>query len=102
MRPGFSEYGTVEGNLSVLTERGGVHFVIYERVWDHGVKCTVPENLVESMMEMWRKRVAAHGMVHYRPDGLPTRIEADEIEAFPDDSELPSHESVLGILQDHA
>lgn len=99
LRPGFSEYGTVEGQLSVLSERKGVHFVIYERVWDKPVICTVPDDLLETMMQFWRKRVAAHGMVHYRPDGLPTRIETQEIELFPDDSELPSHEDVLGVLR---
>jgi len=100
LRTGFSEYGTVEGRLSVLSERKVVHFVIYERVWDRPVTCTVPDDLLEKVMSFWRKRVAAHGMVHYRPDGVPTRIEAEEIEAFPDDSELPSHDDVLGILRE--
>lgn len=102
LRPGFNEYGTIEGQLSVLSARKGIHFVIYERVWDKPVTCTVPDDLLETMMELWRKRVAAHGMVHYRPDGLPTRIEADKVEPFPDDSELPSHEDVLGALRNRA
>ena len=96
---GFNENGTVEGQLSVLSERKSVHYVIYERVWDRPVTCTVPDNLLEVMMDLWRGRVAAHGMVHYSPDGVPTRIEADEIERFPDDDELPSHENVLGVLR---
>lgn len=99
LRPGFSEYGTVEGQFSVLSDRKGVHFVIYERVWDKPVVCTVPEDLLETTMHLWRKRIAAHGMVHYRPDGLPTRIDAQEIEPFPEDNELPSHEDVLGVLR---
>ena len=102
LRPGFTEYGTVEGQLSVLSDRKGVHFVIYERVWDRPVRCTVPDDLLERMMGFWRKRVAAHGMVHYRPDGLPASIEADDVEAFPDDTELPSHEDVLGALREKA
>ncbi len=102
LRPGFSEYGTIEGQLSVLSDRKGVHFVIYEPVWDRAVRCTVPDALLETMMSLWRKRIAAHGMVHYRADGLPTRIEAEEIEAFPDDNELPSHDDVLGALREQA
>lgn len=100
LRPAFSEYGTVEGHLSVLSDRQGLHFLIYERIWDRAVKCTVPDNLLDQMMTLWRKRVAAHGLVHYRSDGLPTRIETDKIEAFLDDNELPSHDDVLGILRE--
>ena len=102
LRPGFSEYGTIEGQLSVLSDRKGVHFVIYERVWDRPVRCTVTDDLLERMMDYWRKRIAAHGMVHYRPDGLPVRIEADDIDVFPDDNELPSHDDVLGALRERA
>ena len=102
LRPGFNEYGTVEGQLSVLSDRKVIHFVIYERVWDRPVTCTVPNERIEKMMSFWRKRVAAHGMVHYRPDGLPTRIEAEEIEAFPDDDELPSHDDILGVFRERA
>ena len=100
LRPGFSEHGTVEGHLSVLSDRKGIHFVIYEHVWDKPVTCTAPDDLLETMMASWRKRIAAHGMVHYRPDGVPTRIEAEEIEVFPADSELPSHDKVLGVLRE--
>lgn len=103
LRPGFSEHGTVEGHLSVLSDRKGFHFVIYERVWDRPVTCSVPSDLpADEMKNLWGKRVAAHGLVHYRPDGLPTRIEAEQIEAFPDDRELPSHDDVLGILREGA
>lgn len=102
LRPGFSEEGTIEGQLSVLTDRGGVHFIIYEHVWDHPVKCTLPDDKVESFMDLWRKRVAAHGLVHYRPDGIPARIDTREIEALPDDRALPSYNDVCGILQDRA
>lgn len=102
IQAGFSEEGTVEGQLSILSDRKGVHFVIYEPVWDRPVRCTVPDALLETMMSLWRKRIAAHGMVHYRPDGLPARIEAEEIDPFPDDNELPSHDDVLGALRNRA
>ena len=97
---GFDEYGTVEGKLSVLSERQGVHFVVYERVWDHPVTCTVAEHLLDTLMALWRKRVAVHGVVHYRPDGMPSRIHAEEVEALPEDDDLPTHEDVLGILRE--
>ena len=102
LRPGFSEYGSVEGHLSILSDRKVLHFVIYEQVWDKAVTCIVPDDLVETMMKSWRKRIAAHGIVHYRPDGVPTKVEAEEIEVFPDDEKLPSHDDVMGILRERA
>ena len=99
LKSGYYELGTVEGRLSVLSERGETHFVIYEAVWDKPVKCVVPEKLIEKAMEYWRHRVAAHGEIRFRPDGIPTLIKADEIDLFPDDEKLPSHDDVFGILR---
>lgn len=99
LQAGFDEVGTIEGRLSVVSERGEPHFVIYEPVWDKPVKCTVPEELLDRALELWRHRVAAHGLVHYRPDGIPTRIDAEEIEIFASDEHLPSLDDVQGILR---
>lgn len=87
----FDEYGTVEGELSTLSNRGGPHFTIYEPIWDTGVRCTVPDSLVGSMQEMWTKRVAAHGLIHYDALGHPLSIRAEQVELFPYD-ETPIEE----------
>ncbi len=81
----FAEYGTVEGRLETLSARGGPHFVIYEPIWDRGVRCTVPDDLVDATGAMWRQRVAAHGMVRYDAEGRPMSIRADTVEPFPCD-----------------
>ena len=81
----FHEYGTIEGELSTLSNRGGPHFTIYEPIWDTGVRCTVPDALVASMQEMWTKRVAAHGLIHYDAEGHPLSIRAEQVELFPYD-----------------
>ncbi len=78
----FKEYGTVEGELEMLSARGGPHFTIYEPVWDSGVRCTVPDALLDAMPDMWRRRVAAHGMIQYDANGHPVSIRADEVELF--------------------
>ena len=59
------------------------------------VQCTVPEELVEAMQGMWRRRVSARGMVHYDREGYPTSIRAEEVELFPYD-ETPI-EAYLGL-----
>lgn len=81
----IAEYGTVEGTLDTLSARGRLHFTISEPIWNMAVQCTVPDDLIESMRGMWRKRVAAHGLVHYDGQGLPTSIKAEEVELFPYD-----------------
>ena len=81
----FHEYGTIEGELSTLSNRGGPHFTIYEPIWDTGVRCTVPDELVTSMQEMWTRRVAAHGLIHYDAEGHPLSIRAEQVESFPYD-----------------
>ena len=89
-----AEYGTVEGTLDTLSARGRLHFTISEPIWNVAVRCTVPDDLVELMRGMWRQRVAAHGMVHYDRDGVPTRIRAEEVSLFPCD------ETPLGTIVD--
>lgn len=81
----FNEYGTVEGELEMMSVRGGPHFTIYEPIWDSGVRCTVPDELLDAMPDMWRKRVAAHGLIHYDAEGHPVSIKADEVAPFPHD-----------------
>ena len=93
----FTEYGTVEGKLDTLSARGGVHFTIYEPIWDKGVNCSVPSDLVDTMQKMWRQRIAAHGMVHYDAEGRPMSIRAEEVELFPYD-ETPLKE-FRGLLR---
>ena len=99
VRSAFNEHGTIEGQLSTLSERGNIHVIVYEPVWDKAVRCAVPHELRDKIKEFWGKRVAVHGMVHYRADGFPTSVDADSIEAFPDDKDLPSYMDVLGILR---
>ena len=97
LRPGYTIRGSVEGRLSTLSEHSAL--AIYEPVWDRRIECVVPEGLLDGMRRLWRRRVVAHGLVHYRADGFPARIDADAVEPLPDDDELPTHGDVLGILR---
>ena len=97
LRPSHRLHGSVEGRLTTLSERRGL--AIREPVWDARIECSVREDQLDAMRSLWRKRVRARGVVHYRPDGFPTKIEAESVEPFPDDAELPTHHDVLGILR---
>lgn len=95
--PSYRFYGTVEGRLSVLDELR--RLTIQEPVWGRKIECSVPDDLLEHMRKLWRKRVTAKGTVHYRSDGFPSRIDAESVEPLPDEKDLPSHMEVQGILR---
>ena len=97
LRPSHRLHGSVEGRLTTLSEQSGL--AIREPVWDARIECAVREDQLDAMRPLWRKRVKARGVVHYRPDGFPTKIEAESVEPLPDDAELPTHQDVLGILR---
>lgn len=90
--------GSVEGHLTSLHAGDGLHVEIREYIRRRPVQCAIPDELAETAKSLWRKRVIAHGLVHYNPRGEATRVQVDRIEALPDDSELPSYLDVFGIL----
>lgn len=91
--------GSVEGHLTSLHAGNGLHGEIREYIRRRPVKCTIPDELVETTKSLWRKRVIAYGLVHYNPRGEAIRVQVDRIEPLPDDNDLPSYMDVLGILR---
>lgn len=98
LSPRYREIGTVEGRLQTLSDRGGVHFVIYDALTDDPVRCIVDPGQVDMALRAWRKRVAVTGLLRYRKDGEPISIDVEDIEEFPPESELPTADEVFGIL----
>ena len=97
LRKPYRQKGTVEGKLTMLSERSGL--AIHEPGQGRRIRCSVPEERLEEMRVLWRRRVTAVGMVQYGADGYPIQIEAEHVEPFPDDAELPSHMDVVGVLR---
>jgi len=95
-----ADYGSVEGKLQTVTERGGFHFVVYQKLWDQPVRCSVPDRLSEKALKNFGKRVEVYGVIKYRKDGQPNSIEADDIVPFPPSNQLPSFRDVHGILRE--
>ncbi len=80
----MKEYGTIEGFLVVLDTRGSPQFTISESIWGVEVKCIVVlQELIEPMRALWQRRVMAHGEIHYSPNGMPLKINAEKVEDYP-------------------
>ena len=63
--------------MDTLNARGSIKFAISEPIWNRAITCTVPDELIELMRDLWKKRISAYGKVHYNEEGLPLRIEAE-------------------------
>jgi len=98
-RADYNDYGTIEGRLEAIQEsRGTLQFFIRDALLHLRVRCYFPEDLLPGVFDKFRKRVEASGIIHYRKNGVPISIEAEQIIGLPDDSELPTAEDVRGIL----
>ena len=87
--------------MQVASERGTLHVVIYEPVWDKAINCYLDEDLMQSALELFGKRVAVTGLVKYRLDGSAISIRADSFEAFPTQDELPKTDQIVGVLRNY-
>jgi hypothetical protein len=94
------DYGSIEGKLQTVTERGGLQFVVYEPLWDQAIRCRIPERLMEQAIANFRNRVEVYGLIRYRKDGKPVSIQVDDIVAFPSREHIPSFREVYGILRE--
>lgn len=100
-RADYRDYGTIEGRLHTIQEgqHGSLQFQLQDPTLRQKVRCYFPEELLPEVFDKFRKRVEVTGMIHYRKNGVAISIEAERIDALPDDSELPSARDVRGILR---
>ena len=99
-RADYNDYGTIEGRLEAIQEsRGTLQFFIRDAMLRLRVRCYFPEELLPAVFDKFRKRVEVSGVIHYRKNGTPVSIEAEQIIGLSDDSELPTAEDVRGILR---
>jgi hypothetical protein len=101
LREVSTEYGSVEGRLQVASERRGLHFTVYEPIWDKPIRCDIPDEMLDAALKLFGKRIEVYGLIRYRRDGSPSSIRVEEIVPFPSRDELPSAAEVRGILKEY-
>jgi len=94
----LSELGTIEGRLRMISDSGGLHIGVWDALFERAVRCNIPHDLIDTVMAAFRKRVAVSGRIRYRATGEPVSIDVERFEVFPDARDLPTADSVYGIL----
>lgn len=94
----FTEQGSVCGTIETISQRGGARFVIYENRNPKAINCIVPAEKLADAIAAFGKRAEVYGKVHYDKHGRATRVNVEDIDIFPDNSDLPNFKDVKGIL----
>ncbi|HVW74439.1 MAG TPA: hypothetical protein VHC39_12420 [Rhizomicrobium sp.] len=98
-RSDYSDFGTVEGRLDTIQDRGSLQIFVRDPLYTGSIRCHFDEELLPKAFENFRKRVEISGTIHYRKNGKPISIEVANIEGLPDDSELPTAEDIRGLFE---
>ena len=78
----LSAWGQVEGRLDVISVRTRPYFVIYEHASNNQIRCTFPDDWMDTVKDLLGERVMVDGSLRYRLDGSvsaltrPTAINA--------------------------
>ncbi len=94
----FTEHGSVYGVIETISQRGGARFVIYENRNPKAINCIVPSEKLTDAIAAFGKRAEVYGKVHYDKHGRPVRVNVEEIDIFPENSDLPNFKDVKGVL----
>lgn len=94
----YEDLGTVEGALEALSVHGHYELRVWEPIRSRPINCLINDQLLETALSLFRRRVEVKGLIRYTQDGLPTSVKVEEITALPNPSELPSYRQMKGIL----
>lgn len=102
LRGSYSDHGTVEGRIQVLSRRGKTRFSIDDDISGRHINCYFPGELWDDVLQSFNpkmdRRVSISGPILYRHDGIPVHITVEKFRVLHPKNELPSWNDVLGIL----
>ena len=62
-------WGSAEGRLDVISVRTRPYFVIFEHGNNNQIRCTFPDDWMNTVKDLLGSRVIIEGNLRYRPDG---------------------------------
>jgi hypothetical protein len=95
-------YGSVEGRLELISGREGqpLYFRVQDRINNVGVRCYIPDALLDKALNAFRKLVIVSGIIECDNNGIPRNIRAESIEVVPGEESLPQAEDVVKEMKD--
>lgn len=100
MGSSYQDYGSIEGRLQVVSERGSYRAEITDPLSKKPIKCLLNEELMKQSLSLFGLRVEAYGKIHYRKDGEIVKIDVEEFTPFPPPEKIPSFTKVHGIFKE--
>lgn len=92
-------YGSLDGKLDLITDRGGLRFEISDRLTKVNIRCYINQEDVKKVIEAFGERVKISGLLNYRKDGTITSIKVDEFRVVKD-KDRPNFHDMIGILSE--
>ena len=94
MGSGYSEYGSIQGELGALRARGGRYgMTVWDEIHRRAVQCTFAREQLDLVKELLERRVRVSGLVRYYNDGRPASVtELQEIRDLTPDPMRPRAE----------
>ena len=68
-REALTAWGSVDGQLDVISVRMSAHFVIYEHASSNRIRCMFPDEWMDTVKDLLGYRVIVEGNLRYRSDG---------------------------------
>lgn len=97
-RNSIEDYGTIEGRLDTISQKKGLKIYVTDELENRSITCIIDEKIKGKAINGFGKRVAVSGLIRYSDFGTPVSIRVEDINIFPDSSELPSYNDVRGIF----
>lgn len=94
----FDEAGAIDGRIQTVSERGGAKFVVYDWLTDKAVRCVIPPEMLDRVMQAFGRRAEVYGQVFYDREGKARRIRVEDVAVFPEDETLPRADEVRGLM----
>lgn len=93
------DWGTVEGQLWEVKERGGLKFMVRDILTGRSTECIFDEQLLDDIKDSFRHRVSVTGLIRYKANGEPVSIDVEDFYRFPEEDALPTIDEMRGILR---
>ncbi len=98
--PRLESFGTIEGYLQGLITHERKEFYVYDTLGGRRVVCSFGARIpLEQILAAFEKRVMTRGLIRSRRTGEHLSIEVMELKELPREEDLPSADSVRGILK---